>query len=232
VRTRGVVSIRIRPSRSSLCSAMHAMRLGMIDHPLPARARLRGDGAIGPRKGTPVTETNNSPDRETGKVRRLHSLEWRLTAPVPIFVLLAIVLVWIVVSRVIAANATEDAIRMGQQVAAQFKVIRGYYTDNIVNKAVKSGALKPSFNHKSDDGAIPLPATMIQDLSALFADKDTTISLYSRYPFPNRKDRQLDAFQSEAWDFLSANPTATFSRDDVRNGRHVMRVAIADTMTV
>jgi hypothetical protein len=78
----------------------------------------------------------------------------------------------------------------------------------------------------------PLPATLIHDLSNLLSEKDTTVGLYSKYPFPNRKDRQLDEFQQQAWDYLSANPAATFSRNEVRNGKHIVRVAVADSMTV
>src|SRR5262249_2365781 len=50
-------------------------------------------------------------------------------------------------------------------------------------------------------------------------------------PFPNRKERHLDEFQQQAWDFLVANPTATFAREEIRDGRQVVRVAVADTMS-
>jgi methyl-accepting chemotaxis protein len=171
-------------------------------------------------------------DTLTGGHRRRDSLEWRLIAPVPVIVIIAVVVAWVVVPGIIAANSTNEAIRAGQQIAAQFKTIRAYYTDSIVNKILKFGVLKPSVNHKSEDKTIPLPATLIHDLSALLAEKDTTISLYSKYPFPNRKDRQLDAYQQQAWDFLNANPGSTFTRNEVRNGKHIVRVAVADTMAV
>ena len=144
----------------------------------------------------------------------------------------AIALIWIIVPWVVADNATSEAIFANQQIAARFKTIRAYYTDNIVNKVLRSGVIKASPDHKADDNAIPLPATMIHDLSALLANQDTTISLYSKYPFPNRKDRRLDEFQQEAWDFLTQNPRETFARNEMRDGRHVVRVAVADTMAV
>ena len=164
--------------------------------------------------------------------RRRNSLEWRLIAPVPLAIIAAIALAWIVVPRIIADNSTSAAIRASQQTAAQFKTIRAYYTENVVNKVVKSGAIKPGVDHKADDKTIPLPATMIHDLSALLSEKDTSVSLYSKYPFPNRKDRQLDSFQQQAWEFLNASPGATFSRNEVRNGKQIVRVAVADTMAV
>jgi methyl-accepting chemotaxis protein len=178
------------------------------------------------------TDTLTLPTAPESGFRRRNSLEWRLIAPVPLVVIIATALIWVIVPRVITGNSTNEAIRASQQTAAQFKTIRAYYTENVVNKVLKFGILKPSVDHKADDKTIPLPATLIHDLSALLAQKDTTISLYSKYPFPNRKDRQLDSFQQQAWDFLNANPGATFSRNEVRNGKQIVRVAVADTMAV
>jgi methyl-accepting chemotaxis protein len=162
--------------------------------------------------------------------RRFGSIGWRLVAPIPIALAVAIGLIWFVVPRMVADNSTGEAIRASQQTAAQFKVLRAYYTENIVNKIVKDGHFKASFDHKTDDNAIPLPATFIQDLSDLLSHNDTSVSLYSKYPFPNRKDRRLDDFQEQAWNFLTANPKETFSRNEARGGRQIVRVAVADTM--
>jgi len=181
---------------------------------------------------TIIARPSISEEASNSNVANRHSLIWRLIAPVPITIVVAIGLSWLIIPRVIAGNSTDDAIRTAQQIGAQFKTIRAYYTDNVVNKALKSKALKPSIDHKADDSAIPLPATLIHDLSNLLSEKDTTVGLYSKYPFPNRKDRQLDEFQQQAWDYLSANPAATFSRNEVRNGKHIVRVAVADSMTV
>src|ERR1700686_4468550 len=132
------------------------------------------------------TETPASPIVAVDRFRRFYSLEWRLIAPIPLAVVCVMVLIWVFLPRVVATNATSEAIREGQKIAAQFKVLRAYYTENVVNKIVKEGHLKPSFNHKSDQNAIPLPATFILDLSELLAHDETTINLYSKFPFPNR----------------------------------------------
>jgi signal transduction histidine kinase len=58
------------------------------------------------------------------------------------------------------------------------------------------------------------------------------INLYSKFPFPNRQDRRLDAFQQEAWDFLLKYPQESYARSEIRNGGRIVRVAVADTMTV
>ncbi len=131
----------------------------------------------------------------------------------------------------VAQNATNASISNGQQIAEQFKIIRGYYTRNIVRKAVATGSMTPSITHQDEPNSIPLPATFIHDVSALLQEGETNVNLYSAYPFPNRADRQLDEFQQAAWEYLSANPTETFSRNEISDGQQIVRVAIADTMS-
>jgi hypothetical protein len=87
--------------------------------------------------------------------------------PVPLAVIAAIALVWFALPRIIASNATGSAVLDGGQIANQFKIIRGYYTEAVVNKVVKDGSMKPSVDHKGDDKAIPRPATMIHDVKVL-----------------------------------------------------------------
>ncbi len=164
------------------------------------------------------------------KLRR-NSLAWRLILPVPLALVAAVVLTWITIPRIIQANILDETIIEGQQIAQQFETIRNYYTDHVVAKVLSRGHMQATADHMTNADAIPLPATMILDLSDLLAQKNTTMTLYSKYPFPNRKERQLDAFQQEALDFLTANPAATFSRADVKNNQHIVRTAIADVMT-
>ncbi len=173
-------------------------------------------------------KTSDAPP--SGKGAGKLSLFWRLILPVPIAVAFCIAAIAFIVPQIIANNARDEAVRQGQQVADQFKAIRGYYTRNVISKVVKSGALKPSFNHKTEDNGVPLPATFIHDVSALLAEKDTTVNLYSAFPFPIRKDRQPDEFQKQAWEFLTKNPDQVFSRQQTVNGQQVVRVAIADKM--
>src|ERR1700730_2288094 len=161
----------------------------------------------------------------------LRSLAWRLALPVPLILIVALALIWWIVPRIVESMATNDSFRANQQVASQFKTIRTYYTENVVSKVLKQSSLKSSYDHKTNDMAIPLPATLLHDLSALLADKDTAIYLYSQYPFPDRKNRKLDDFQREAWDYLNANPAATLSRVEMRDGKHFARSAVADKMS-
>ncbi|MDH3664404.1 MAG: DUF3365 domain-containing protein, partial [Alphaproteobacteria bacterium] len=95
---------------------------------------------------------------------------------------------------------------------------------------VADGNLRPSVNHQDEADSVPLPATMIHDMSELLAEQDTKVKLYSAFPFPNRSNRHIDDFQQEAWAFLSQNPDGIFVREVEANGETHVRVAIADRM--
>ncbi len=163
-------------------------------------------------------------------IKWYNSMAWRLILPVPILMIVAVIAIAIIVPKIVANNARSEAVLAGRQTAEQFKIIRKYYTNNVIKKVVKSGVLKPSFNHKTEANGVPLPATFIHDLSTLMAKRDTTLNLYSKFPFPVRKDRKLDDFQSAAWTALNAKPDSVFSRRETRGGKEIVRVAIADKM--
>lgn len=179
--------------------------------------------------------TDPSPDLATAGATkfglRRSSLLWRLIVPLPLALIVAIGLTWVLIPRMIERNVADGAIVEGQQIAAQFQTLRGYYTDDVVAKVEAHSSMRVSSNHMTDPDAIPLPATMILDLSDRLAKRNTTIKLYSNYPFPNRANRRLDPFQRDALSFLTANPKATFSRAELQSGKHVVRTAVADVMT-
>src|SRR5262249_23070610 len=109
--------------------------------------------------------------------------------------------------------------------------IRTYYTENVVNKVVSSGAFTASYDHKTNAKAVPLPATFVHDLGAALSDSNTTISLFSPFPFPDRRDRKLDDFQQSACDYLNAHPGEVYSRTDTTGDKTIVRVAVADKMS-
>ena len=165
-------------------------------------------------------------------VQLRHSLAWQMVGPVPLTVIAAIAVIWLLVPRMFAGNAADQAVLASRNIAAQFKTVREYYTESVVDKIVMDGTFKASSDHKGDAKAIPLPVTMIHDVSDLLTKQDMAISLYSKFPFPNRENRQLDAFQQSAWDFLVRNPQDAYSGTEIRDGKQVVRVAVADTMVV
>src|SRR5258708_4308559 len=170
-------------------------------------------------------------EEQPGWTVRHDSLAWRLIVPVPIAIMLAVVLIWATVPRIIDSMAMTDAVLANEQVAVEFKAIRTSYTENVVNKVVKGGAFQANVDHKGNDKVIPLPATFLHDLGTALKDRDTSVTLFSQYPFPGRKDRKLDGFQEQAWTFLTAHPEQIFTQSEVRDDKHIVRVAVADTMS-
>ncbi len=159
-----------------------------------------------------------------------HSLFFKLFLPVTILFILIIVAVAVVTPQLVKHNAEADALVAAQRTVNQLKTLRAYYVKNVIKKVIGKGGIKGSFNHEKDPNAIPLPATMIHDLSKLYSGDGTAISLYSAFPFPNRASRQLDDFGKQAWDTLTNNPDTVVTRIDTIKGEPVMRVAIADRM--
>ncbi|UZE52340.1 EAL domain-containing protein [Rhodopseudomonas sp. P2A-2r] len=129
------------------------------------------------------------------------------------------------------AAAIEAAYRSNIETVDQIKLTRGYYTRNVVAKELASGHLTPSHDHKGNPNAIPLPATFVQDISDLLKERDTTLSLISPYPWPNRAGRTMDSFQTTAWDAFQRDPSAIVSREETRDGKRLLRIAVPDRMT-
>ena len=164
-------------------------------------------------------------------MKKNKTIVWLLVLPIPIAILFSIILAWLTLPQLISGNVEEDAILSAKQTVIQFKKIRGYYTENIVKKVLADGNLSPAIDHKGDPQAIPLPATLIHDMSQELADEDTSLKLYSAFPFPNRADTVLDDFGKKAWEFLNKNPNSSYSSSEKINGINVVRVAMADKMT-
>jgi len=158
------------------------------------------------------------------------SLFWKMFIPMLfVFALVMLVLSWYIPAST-RANAEQEAINMAQSTVQQYKQMRSYYTKNVVKKVLAGSQLKPSIEHVGNPNAIPLPATMIHDLSAEMGKGNVSLSLYSAFPFPNRKDRQLDSFQQEAWKRLSKQENKFYSASTELDGQPVVRVAVPDRM--
>lgn len=86
-------------------------------------------------------------------------------------------------------SAVAAAVRNATAMIQQYKVLRGYYAEHVVDKVKGKAGLRVSWDHEGRDDTIPLPATMIQDLSEILhaSQNGTMLKLYSKYPFPNRR---------------------------------------------
>jgi PAS domain S-box-containing protein len=155
---------------------------------------------------------------------------WHGVLSIPLLLGLLMLGSWFLLSSLTVDNARDNATASARATVSHFKKIREYYTSHVISKVLRDGNLEPTVDHKTNPRGVPLPATLVHDLSALMAHEDTSLNLYSTFPFPNRRERQLDEFQTEAWDFLVRNPDDIFTRDMAVDGKRVVRVAIADRM--
>lgn len=161
-----------------------------------------------------------------------HSIIWKLVLPVPIMTLVAVVLSAALIPDLIRKNVEYNATQSAIVTLHQYNVLRSYYTEEVVDKVTRYSTMNATIDYADKDDEIPLPATMIHDLNEKFVDQATSLYLYSIYPFPNRHERQLDAFQLQSWKILKANPNQQVIQSQSTNGRTALRIAIADLMQV
>jgi methyl-accepting chemotaxis protein len=158
----------------------------------------------------------------------------RILIPAMALFTLGILCLMTYVSSVARRNVIEASVANSKRTIAQFKALRKYYTDNVTSKVAKTGTLHINFDHESRADTIPLPATMIHDLSRNFEADPTGIRLrlYSAYPFPNRAGRMLDKYETESMSYLERDPAGTPVKVEIVDGRESVRIAIADKMTL
>jgi len=159
-----------------------------------------------------------------------NSLFWKIFLPIAGTFVIFLVVVSFYIPELIRDNAEQEAIATAKKTVHQFKTVRKYYTEQVVSKIIGRDGLKGSVNHKNETDSFPFPATMVHDLSELLVEQGTTLKLYSPYPFPNRKNRQLDSFGNAAWQSLQNDPVNAFTRTEESESGAIVRVAIADTM--
>jgi len=160
------------------------------------------------------------------------SIKMKVFIPVVIGSIISIIFIAYTVQRINKENMVNQSVKQGADTVVQYKKIRAYYTKKVVVPVKKAHAMKINFDHANKIDTIPLPATMIHDLSALISDNEDGIKLklYSNYPFPNRSSRTLDSFGKDALRSFESGNYDTFSRAETLNGKEVVRVAIPDFM--
>jgi len=152
---------------------------------------------------------------------------------IPIITLIAVIVLILVLfipkqmSETIIAGVTESSL----STANQFKVLRQYYTENVTNKAIISGELKPDRNYKDHSDRIPSPEIMLNDLSDLIKNTGLTLKLYSHHPFSDQANLQLNRSEQKVWETLTQNPNATVVERVEKNGRTLIRVSVSDNLT-
>ena len=160
------------------------------------------------------------------------SLKMKIFIPVIVGSIISIIFIAYTVHKINEKNMINQSIKAGTDTVNQYKKIRAYYTKKVVVPVKKNKAMKINFDHAEKDDTIPLPATMIHDLSKIISGDGSgmQLKLYSNYPFPNRASRTLDAFGKDALANFENGATGAYSRAENLNGKEVVRVAVADYM--
>jgi len=158
------------------------------------------------------------------------NLLWKLLLPTLVVSIIGVILTTIFVPKILERAVITDAARSAEANVKQFKVLRKYYANNVVKKVHSNSQMRAIIDHQSIPESIPLPATMIHDLSKLMAKDGTQLKLYSAYPFPNRANRTNDDFGNQAWKTLLQDPTKAFVRVENVAGVETVRVGVADIM--
>ena len=160
------------------------------------------------------------------------SIKMKIFIPVIIGSIISIVFIAYTVHKINEENMLEQSIKAGTNTVDQYKKIRAYYTKKVIVPVKKEQAMKINFDHAEKADTIPLPATMIHDLSKIISGSGDgmQLKLYSNYPFPNRASRTLDDFGRDALANFDKGATEAYSRNETLNGKEVVRVAIPDYM--
>ena len=160
------------------------------------------------------------------------SIKMKILLPVAISAIFSVIVITYVVKTVNEKHMMEQTIKMAEETVDQYKKIRAYYTQKVVVPVKKSSNMRINYDHEGRDDTIPLPATMIHDLSKIISQGEggLQLKLYSNYPFPNRANRVLDGFAKEALQKFESGRTEPFSKTDKVNGKEMVRVAIPDYM--
>ncbi|MEM7232084.1 MAG: methyl-accepting chemotaxis protein [Planctomycetota bacterium] len=126
----------------------------------------------------------------------------------------------------------DHAVQSAEAAAKQFAILRSYYTKEVISKVRESSDLSISHDHQAAD-VVPLPATMIHELSSKFghAAGSMRVQLFSDYPFPHRSGRRLDDFSLEALRSLKTDPKMTVSEIREVGAETYVSVAVADPMS-
>lgn len=160
------------------------------------------------------------------------SLLPKLLIPIAVTTFLGLILVAFWIPQQNRNHVVDEATRNAVDVVNQYRTLRKYYADQVLAKVAKSSDLKMGVDHENVADMVPLPNTLLHDLSDLFGEEGVGIKLYSPFPFSNRAQRKMDDYGEAAWTALQSAPDKPFVRQIVSaSGEPRLKVAIADKMS-
>jgi signal transduction histidine kinase len=136
------------------------------------------------------------------------------------------------IPSIIEQNIQTLIVDSSKRMVQQIKLTRTYYLDNIMGKIQEQNS---DFHfvalHEKDAHALPLPSTVIHDLSELYTKQlGTGFRTYSNFPFKNRSSRVLSIHDKEVLDDINFNSSGLHIDKISIEGKPVLKVAVADYM--
>lgn len=159
------------------------------------------------------------------------SLTAQLAGPAIAVALVGICLLVVYAGRTARQRTVEQLLETGIARLTEYRELRNYYTEEVVGPARAAG-VQAGASARVDAASIPLPVTMIHDLSERLREQGNgfRLDLYSAAPFPGRSGRALDAFALEAIERFERDSKGFFHRLEEMDGERYVRVALADRM--
>lgn len=162
---------------------------------------------------------------------RFTSIAWKVTLPIIGFFLIVFIAVVAIVPSSLERATTTENVNAAVSSVGEIKRLRTYYSQTILKSVLSAPGVTASTDHKGKDGVIPVPATFLHDISDVMSGDSSNYKLYSPYPFKNRGQRQLDEFEQQAWQQLNANPNKPYYQLSNNNGKTLLTVGVADTLS-
>ena len=161
-------------------------------------------------------------------------VKFKIFLPIVLLIIIEVLIITKITSSLYESNLREDTVLNATQTIQQYQKIRQYYTKNVIEKVKGGSSISVNTVHKNIPDAIPLPATMIHELSEHINEEidGMELKLYSDYPYNVREKRTLDKFEEEAIKYFRENGTREpLIKQERRDGIEVVRVAVADVMS-
>jgi len=160
----------------------------------------------------------------------IKSLVWKLTAPVALITGLVIAVAFVAVPYFVKGFIHDNALFAARDTVRSITALRGYYSRFVVDVVSGRGGVEAAADHKDSPNKIPLPVTLIHDISDLVEEDGVKVRIYSPYPFPPRRERVLNDREDHIWKKLITRPDSEVVETTVEQGKTILRVAIADRM--
>ena len=159
-------------------------------------------------------------------------LQWYVSAPLPLFAALALVIVLLVAPKVIENLVKANAVETAVDLTKTLQKIRNYYANHVLSEVSNNKTIEITHLHKLSENSIPLPATFLMEMAQSHSEDDKLrVNVTSPYPFKSRESREMDDFQKLAWHQLTINPQEPVSTFANLAGNRVVKVALPDKLT-